>query len=107
MTDSANLSPVVNIADSGLRLSRVALDRDSKLSVFISNLKEFLTEKPLKIRGGATPYFSSTSFGAGVRENLSSFFQPTPRMAAGAPGWICWLTGAAKDLDRSGRIFTT
>lgn len=87
MTDTANVSPGrANVADSGLRLSRVALDRDSKLSVFVSNLKEFLTEKPAKIHGGPTPYFSSTSFGAGVRENLTSFFQPTPRLAAGAPG---------------------
>ena len=77
-------SPGAN--DFGVRAGRLALVRESRFGLFVSNLRQFLTERQVRIRGGGTPFLADSGFGAGLRENLSSFFQPTPRMAAGAAG---------------------
>jgi TonB family protein len=45
---------------------------------FWSNLKQFLTERPIKVRERADAPFTRTSFGAGLGSNLSEFFSSTP-----------------------------
>jgi protein TonB len=45
---------------------------------FWSNLKQFLTERPIKVRERSDAPFTKTSFGAGVGDNLKDFFSSGP-----------------------------
>jgi TonB family protein len=45
---------------------------------FWSNLKQFLTERPVKVRERRDAPFTQTSFGAGLAGNLSEFFSSSP-----------------------------
>jgi periplasmic protein TonB len=45
---------------------------------FWSNLKQFLTERPVKVRERKDAPFTRTSFGTGLGENLKEFFSSTP-----------------------------
>jgi periplasmic protein TonB len=45
---------------------------------FWSNLKQFLTERPIKVRERKDAPFTQTSFGSGLLSNLSEFFRSTP-----------------------------
>jgi periplasmic protein TonB len=51
----------------------------SPMASLISNLKDFLTERPLKMRPGQATAFDMPHFGGGLRENLSELFKPTPQ----------------------------
>jgi len=63
---------------------------------FFTRLREYLTEKPVKLprtaNGGA---FSQVSFGAGLAENLKELFRPLPKYARHVGGrmvvdWKPW-----------------
>jgi len=45
---------------------------------FWSNLKQFLTERPIKVRERKDAPFTRTSFGSGLAGNLAEFFRPEP-----------------------------
>jgi protein TonB len=45
---------------------------------FWSNLVQFLTERPVKVRERKDAPFTQTSFGAGIGSNLSDFFSSSP-----------------------------
>ncbi len=45
---------------------------------FLSNLKQFLTERPITVRERADAPFTKTSFGAGMGANLKDFFSSSP-----------------------------
>jgi periplasmic protein TonB len=45
---------------------------------FWSNLKQFLTERPVKVRERADAPFTKTSFGTGMGDNLKDFFSSSP-----------------------------
>ena len=45
---------------------------------FWSNLKQFLTERPVKVREHKDAPFTRTSFGTGLAGNLAEFFRPGP-----------------------------
>jgi protein TonB len=45
---------------------------------FWSNLKQFLTEKPIKVRGGAQSPLMPDEYGGGFGENLKDFFSSKP-----------------------------
>jgi periplasmic protein TonB len=45
---------------------------------FWSNLKQFLTERPIKVRERKDAPFTQTSFGDGLAGNLSEFFRSSP-----------------------------
>jgi TonB family protein len=53
---------------------------------FWSNVKAFLTERPVKVRGGgsASAPFTEESFGTGFTANLKEFFSNSPRIVRGA-----------------------
>jgi protein TonB len=52
---------------------------------FLSNLRDFLAERPVKIpKNGRGAVFTPESFGSGLTENLKEFFKPTPRGIQGA-----------------------
>ena len=45
---------------------------------FWSNLKQFLTERPVKVRERKDAPFTQTTFGSGVAGNLAEFLRPRP-----------------------------
>src|SRR5438309_10952147 len=45
---------------------------------FWSNLKQFLTERPVRVRERKDAPFTQTSFGTGLAGNLAGFFRPAP-----------------------------
>lgn len=63
---------------------------------FISNLKEFLSERPVKVRGGGGPTaFTQEEFGTGFVANLKEFFSNSPKIRNAAPSrmsvdWQAW-----------------
>lgn len=48
---------------------------------FLSNLKEFLTERPVKVVGGGRGAFHQDQYGGGFIENLKEMFKPAPRVS--------------------------
>ena len=49
---------------------------------FISNLKDFLTERPIKVTGnGKGAVFTPEEFGGGLTDNLKEWFRPAPRIS--------------------------
>jgi periplasmic protein TonB len=65
-----------------LKFAREAASRQSWFKVFRSNLRDFLTERPVKIRRGSEPSpFESAGFGSSLSENLKEFWRPLPRSA--------------------------
>src|SRR5215467_14409272 len=45
---------------------------------FWSNLRQFLLERPIKVRERKDAPFTQTSFGSGLAGNLGEFFKPGP-----------------------------
>jgi periplasmic protein TonB len=63
-----------------LRLGRLASpSHESSLKSLFSNLKDFLTERPVKSRGGDPDAFGKFGFGTGLAENLKEFLKAGPR----------------------------
>src|SRR6266478_5477078 len=59
---------------------------------FWSNLKQFLVERPIKVRERADAPFTKTSFGAGVGDNLKDFFSsgPAPKGPVNSRLAVAW-----------------
>jgi periplasmic protein TonB len=59
---------------------------------FWSNLKQFLTERPIKVRDRKGAPFTQTSFGAGVGDNLKDFFSsgPAPKGPVNSKLAVAW-----------------
>jgi TonB family protein len=63
-----------------LRLGRLPSPAHGRgLNNFLSNLRDFLTERPVKIRNGAPTAFSAQGFGGSLGENFKELFSPSPR----------------------------
>jgi protein TonB len=78
-----------------LRLGRLRSPaHESNLKSLFSNLKDFLTERPVKTRGGKTEVFAMPSFGANLGENLKEFFRSGPRGAVHSVLLVDWSEGA-------------
>ena len=62
---------------------------------FWSNLKQFLTEKPVKIRGGAHSPLMPETYGDGFSDNLKSFFTsgPMPKGPVNSRLEVAWGAG--------------
>lgn len=68
-----------------LKLTRKAASRESGFSMFWSNLKDFLNERPVKIARGSEPSpFETQGFGSSLSDNFKEFLHPLPRSARGA-----------------------
>jgi periplasmic protein TonB len=68
------------MADPSLRLGRLpSPSRESNLHSLFSNLRDFLVERPVKLRSGTPTAFAMPQFGTGMGENLKEFFQSGPR----------------------------
>jgi len=59
---------------------------------FWSNLKQFLTERPVKVRERKDAPFTQTSFGTGVGDNLRDFFssRPAPKGPVNSKLAVAW-----------------
>ena len=59
---------------------------------FWSNLKQFLTERPVKVRERKDAPFTQTSFGTGVGDNLRDFFssRPAPKGPVNSRLAVAW-----------------
>jgi periplasmic protein TonB len=69
-----------DIADPSLRLGRLpSPSRESNLHSLFSNLRDFLVERPVKLRSGTPTAFAMPQFGTGMGENLKEFFHSGPR----------------------------
>ncbi|MGA8767885.1 MAG: hypothetical protein WB559_12780, partial [Candidatus Acidiferrales bacterium] len=69
MSDSsARLNNAVNqVSDPSLRLGRLpSPSRGSNLSSLFSNLRDFLVERPVKLRAGTPTAFDIPRFGTGL-----------------------------------------
>src|SRR5579863_5195669 len=63
-----------------LRLGKIATPvHGSSLKSLFSNLRDFLTERPAKLRAGTPTAFDLPKFGSGVSGNLQEFFHAGPR----------------------------
>jgi periplasmic protein TonB len=78
-----------------LRLGRLRSPaHESNLRSLLSNLKDFLTERPVRTRGGRAEAFEMPVFGANLRENLKEFFRPGPRGTVSSALLVDWNEGA-------------
>jgi len=70
-------------ATGGTRMPNFVVPHESWGKAFFSSLKEFLTERPVKLRHGASlgAFITEESFGGGFFENLAEWFRPLPRSA--------------------------
>ena len=74
-----------------LRLDRLAKPvHGSSLKSLFSNLRDFLAERPVKVRGGAPEVFASQGFGGGLGENLKEFFHSGPRGRVNSALLVQW-----------------
>ena len=59
-----------------LRLGRLkAPTQDSRWKMFVSNVREFMTERPVKIKGAKPTPFDNPGFGDSFRDNFSEFWK--------------------------------
>ena len=74
---------------------------------FWSNLKQFLTERPIKVRERNDVPFTKTSFGGGVGENLKDFFssQPAPKGPVNDRLAVAWGSNFGGFGDRVREFF--
>ena len=80
-------------AEPTLQLGRLPSPaQKNRLSGFSSNLKDFLTERPGKLRGKQT-VLTSAHFGAGLSENLKEFFRPAVRGKVNSDLLVNWNAG--------------
>lgn len=64
--------------------------RESSLKSLWSNLRDFLTEKPVKIRPGTSTAFDLPRFGGGIGENLKEAFHAGPKGAVNSDLLVNW-----------------
>src|SRR6202142_3534237 len=84
--------PMPEQADPTLKLGRFkSPSQESNLKSLASNLKDFLTERPVKIKGdGRAPVFSMTGFGDDIGDNFKEFFRPSARGAVDSALLVDW-----------------
>ncbi len=75
---------------------------------FWSNLKQFLTERPVKVRERKDAPFTQTSFGSGLAGNLAEFLKPGParRGAVNSRLTVAWGANFGGFWDRVGEFFS-
>lgn len=79
-----------------LKIGRLASpSRESNLKSLASNLKDFLTERPVKIRGDRAPVFAMGGFGASISDNFKEFFRPGARGSVNSALLVNWNQSAS------------
>lgn len=78
-----------------------SFDREPRVKALLSNLRDFLTERPAKASTSDDTVFSSTGFGSGVGDNLKEFFKAGPRGTVNSaliPAWSAGFSGFWQNL---------
>jgi periplasmic protein TonB len=71
---------VREIEDSSLRIGRLpSPTREGSMKSLFSNLRDFLVERPIKVKAGTPTAFDVPRFGTGLGDNLKEFFHSGPR----------------------------
>jgi periplasmic protein TonB len=66
--------------DPKLRIGRYGMvSNESSVKSLFSNLRDFLVERPAKIRAGTPTAFDMPEFGTGIAGNIKEFFRSGPR----------------------------
>ncbi|HXZ11423.1 MAG TPA: energy transducer TonB [Candidatus Sulfotelmatobacter sp.] len=65
----------------------------SHLKIFLSNVRDFLAERPAKLRAGQATAFDVPKFGAGLGENLKEWFRSGPRGRVRSDLLVNWNAG--------------
>jgi protein TonB len=74
-----------------LRLGKVRLTgQDSILKSLVSNLRDFLVERPVKVRPGQETAFDMPDFGAGLGENLRELLRAAPKGRVNSDLLVDW-----------------
>ena len=77
--------------ENSLHLGRLPSPaRESYFKTVLSNFRDFLSERPVKIRRGAPDSFAMPQFGASLGDNFREFFRPSPRGAVNSALLINW-----------------
>jgi periplasmic protein TonB len=80
LTSISNEPTITPTAGPTLRLGRLkAPTQDSRWQMFVSNIKEFMTERPVTIKGAKPTVFDNPGFGDSFRDNFSEFWKPDVR----------------------------
>jgi TonB family protein len=90
------------------RVPTFAVERKTMAAGFFSNLRDFLFERPVKVKGCAGAPFTTASFGSGLAENLAEWFRPAPRLARSASGSrleVDWNAGFGSFGQRLKEVF--
>ncbi len=83
--------PTSGSTEPGLQLGRLAAPvHESSLKSLFSNLRDFLTERPAKVRPGTPTAFDTPRFGTGLRANLQEFFRAAPRGSVKSALLVNW-----------------
>jgi periplasmic protein TonB len=92
---SANLGPQTPGADPAGRLARLnAPLHESGVKGFLSNLREFLFERPKRVRGAQETPFDMPDFGAGFGSNLRELLHHGPHGRVNSELLVNWGSGA-------------
>jgi protein TonB len=92
--------------DPTLRLGRLpSPSQGSNLKSLASNLKDFLTERPVKVRGGRAPVLAMTGFGSSITDNFKEFFRPSPRGVVNSALLVNWNQSATMWQNLRDMIF--
>ena len=75
-----------------LRLGQAAkpVAHGSSFKSLLSNLRDFLTERPAKVRPGSPTSFDMPEFGAGFGANIKEFFRSGPRGRVRSDLLVAW-----------------
>jgi TonB family protein len=88
MADDLNLTgigPKGKNVPTGERMPHFGADNRPLSEGFVANVKEFLTERPVKVVHGSEPtVFTPEGFGTGFVANLKEYFAGGPKIARGA-----------------------
>jgi protein TonB len=83
--------PASGSTEPGLHLGRLpAPVHESSLRSLYSNLRDFLTERPAKVRPGTPTAFDMPKFGTGMSANLREFFRAAPRGRVNSALLVNW-----------------
>lgn len=87
----AKLNEQSSWGDPGPRIGRYGLvSNESSLKSLLSNLRDFLTERPAKIRAGTATAFDMPRFGSNFTANVKELFSPGVRGAVNSGYLVNW-----------------